>query len=234
MPAEVPSSHRWLARYKSEVVILGFFAAMAIGGPWFAGHLEYVGGTKNSHGDGFLVLMAVYGLLLLAGAGFTVHAIIQLILPPYTCRHILLRLAFVTAPALILVGGFIANFRIGAPSSPFLRGFERWVVREVDIDAIQQWLATEGRKYAGQSVRSRDELPDFLVRFKPAYIRFRDLPAGTGLCVEFEWGGPPGHWALIVGPPDMPMPEGDPPDLGPSEVEIRHPIRPGVYIRDRG
>ena len=233
MPAEDPPSRRWPRQYKAEAVLLGLFAVVAIGGLLCAEYLEFLGGTKNSHGDGFRILMLVGPLAAFWGLAFTIWAVIRIPRSPRTFRHILLRIAFVAAPSVILVGGFISLKTITGPS-PFLRGFERWVLREVDIGAIQQWLATEGPKYAGKGARSRDELPDFLVRFKPSYIRFRDVPSVGGPCVEFEWGGPPGRWALIVGPPDMPMPEEDPPDLGPSEVEIRRPIKPGVYIRERG
>jgi len=231
MPAENPPRHRWYHAYKLEAVLLGLFAVLAIGGPLCIRYVDFLDGTKNSTGDSFLVFVGVFFLLALTSLVFIASAIVRFFRPPRTLRHILLRIAFLIAPPALLVGGLLAT----TPTAPaFLRGFERWVLREVDTDAVQQWLVTEGPKYVGKVVRSRDELPDSLTRFKTANIRFRDVPSGGGPCVELQWGGPPRHWGLVVGPPDMPMAGKDPPDLGSSEVEVRRPIKPGVYVFERG
>jgi hypothetical protein len=57
MPTEDLSSRRWLLRYTVETAFLVLLAAAAIGGAFYVRHAEYVGGTKNSSGDGFLPAM---------------------------------------------------------------------------------------------------------------------------------------------------------------------------------
>ena len=124
----------------------------------------------------------------------------------------------------------------GPLAATFLRGFEQWVLREVDTDAIQQWLAGEGRNYAGRQYNGDfpEELPDFLVRFKPKLVRFSNPASEGGLHIEFGCGGGLSYWGLIVGLPDMPTPKEGDIDLSESETEFRRPIKPGVYIFDRG
>jgi hypothetical protein len=111
-------------------------------------------------------------------------------------------------------------------SGPFLRGFEQWVLREVDTDTIQQSAAAEGHRYTFGEYRPEelfpDELPDFLVPLERTVIRFPDPASEGGLRVELLMGGLH-DWELVVGPADMPMPK---------ETSFRRPIKPGVYIID--
>jgi len=234
MPTEDRLSRRWFLHHKTETAFLVFLAT-AIAGAFCVRHIEYVGGERNSCGDGFLPSIALSGLLVPVSLGFIIWAIIQLFLPPHTLNRIFSRAAFLIAPPVILVAGFLISTPL---ATPFLRGFEKWVLREVDTDAIQRWLATEGRDYAGKQYESREgfpkELPDFLVRFRPRYITFRNSTSEGGLCVEFEWGGGFAHWGLTVGLPDMSTPEEGSIDLGGSETEFRRPIKPGVYVFERG
>jgi hypothetical protein len=235
MPAEDLSCHRWYHRYKVEAVLLGLFAVLAIGGPLCAGYAEFLGGTKNSDGDGFGVFVGVYFLLVLTSLVFIASAIVRFFRSPRTLRHILLQIVFLIAPPAFLVGGFLAT---PPGASAFLRGFERWVLQEVDTDAIQKWLATEGRDFAGRQYDIRhgfpEELPDFLVRFKPKFISFRNYISEGGPCVEFGWGGGLASWGLIVGLPAMPTPKEGAINLTESETEFRHPVKPGVYVVERG
>jgi len=182
-----------------------------------------------------LVSIGIYLLLLGASLAFIIWAIIQFFRPPHTLTRILLQIVFLIAPPVVLVGGFM----IGTPLAVhFLRGFEQWVLREVDADAIQQWLATEGHSYANRQYNIREgfpkELPDFLVRFKPKFISFRNSMSEGGPCVEFGWGGGLASWGLIIGSPDMPMPKEGAINLTESETEFRRPVKPGVYVVDRG
>ena len=78
-----------------------------------------------------------------------------------------------------------------------------------------------------------EEVPDFLVSFNPVHIWFRGSAPEGGPRIVFGWGGPLAHWGLVVGLPDMPMPEENPIHDG-SETEFRRPIKPGVYVFDRG
>lgn len=225
MPVENRSSVRWFRRYKEELIFLILLAGAAGGGAFYARHAEYVGGTENLPGRGFIAFVQIYGVLALTGLGFIIWQCVQLFRTPCSGR-----VAFLIVPPIILVGGFM----IIPPLAPaFLRGFEQWVLREVDTDAIQQWLAAEGHKYVGWNLGSGhgfpEDFPDFLVRFKPSYISFHDSVPEGGLRVEFGWAGGWQAWRLVVGLPDMPMPK-----EGLSGDEYRRPIKPGVYIVEEG
>lgn len=218
MPANDPSSRRWFLRYKVEVAFLGLLAAAAIGGAFYIRHVEYVGGTKNVGIEGTFAFIRIYGVLGLASLGFIMWQFIQIFRPPCVGRG-----AFLIAPPIILVAGFMVMRPL---TTPFLDGFERWVLREVDTDAIQQWLPAEGRKYSFVKCNSTvfpKDLPDFLVRSNPTMIWFPNPAEEDGLCVILGWGGTLRGWYVVVGLPDMPMPK---------ETGYRRPIKPGVYIAE--
>jgi len=223
MPAEGPSFRRWFLRYKVEVAFLGLLAAAAIGGAFYIRHAEYVGGMNRLGAKGEAAFMEIFGVLVLASLGFIIWTIIQLFHSPRTGKHALLQVAFLIVPPIILVGGFMITVPL---SPPFLRGFEQGVLREVDTDAIQQWVATEGHKYTFMKCRPEevfpDELPGFLVPFKRTVIWFPAPASEGGLRVEFLMGGLH-SWELVVGLPGMPMPK---------ETGFSRHIKPGVYIVD--
>jgi hypothetical protein len=219
MPADDPSPHSWLRRFKVEVAFLGLLAAAAIGGAFYIRHVEYVGGTKNVGTEGIFAFMTIYGVLGLASLGFIMWQFIQLFRRPRVGRG-----AFLIAPPIILVAGFMVMRPL---TTPFLDGFEQWVLRDVDTDAIQQWVATEGHKYTFQKymgvVGPAEKLPDVIVRLKPTMIWFPDPASEGGLCVILGWGGALRGWHVVVGLSDMPMPK---------ETGCRRSIKPGVYIAE--
>ncbi len=233
MPTETPSSRSWFHHYKVEVAFLCFFVAAAVGGAFYVDHVEYLGGTKNVGYQGFIAAMQTFGVLSLIGLAFMIWTLVRFLRSPGGGKRTPAHLAFLTVSALILVAHFMVT---GPLAATFLRGFEQWVLREVDTDAIQQWLATDGRNYAGRQYNGNlpEDLPDFLVRFKPRYVRFSDLASESGLHIEFGCGGGVSLWGFVVGLPDMPTPKEGAIDVSRSTVEFRRPIKPGVYVFDRG
>ncbi len=226
MPAEDPSSRRWFLRYKAEAVFLGLLAAAVIGGAFYIRHAEYVGGTENLGFKGFVAFMQIYGVLALTNLGYILWTIIQLFRALYTGRRALPYVAFLIAPPIILVAGWMITVPL---SRPFLRGFERWVLREVDIDAIQQWVATEGHKYSfmggSTELALGGQVPDSFAPFRDKHIWFPDPASEGGVRVNLRMGNTARDWGLVAGLPDMPMPK-----EGLSEGVFRRPIKPGVYI----
>lgn len=235
------SSRRWRKAYMAETILLLLLAATAFGGRLRLVHIEYIGGLNNSFGDEIWAAFSFYGVLAIISVILVICAVIQLFLSPRTYGHVLLRFGFLVIIPVILVGSIL----VPPPrkSNAFERGYEQWILKEVDIDAIQQWLAAEGHKYKGHNSIDREndtrgdfpeELPGFFTEFKPKYTLFYDSTSQGGPCVEFEWGGPLAHWGFIIGLPAMPMPEKGFINLTPTLFEYRHPIKPGVYIFERG
>jgi len=219
-----------------ETILLLVLAAAPFAGHFWLLHVEYVGGLNNSAGDSVWAAFSFYAILAHVCIILAICAIVQLFLSPRTYRHVLLRFGFLIAIPAIFAGSFIVAVPRG--SNAFERGYEQWILKEVDIDAVQRWLATEGPKYAGKGYYTHGNFPEdwpaFLTEFKPPYISFPDSASRGGPYVEFEWGGPLLHWGFIIGLPTMPMPEKGAINLTPTLFEYRCPIKPGVYIFERG
>jgi hypothetical protein len=222
--------------YKHHLAVMGVFVAVALGGACLAYAATYVGGLFNNLLVGFAVAVVFMSLLALLTLFFVVHGFFLLFKRPRSLRHAARRLPLVMMPLL----AFVAAFLICTPLSPiFLRGLKVWTLRNVDIEAVQQWLATDGPAIAERDADQwyrhdfPDDYPKCLVEFKPQYIWFNRTPDGQ-LTVEFEWGGGLGHWGVIVGPRTMPTPKAGCVETGGSEVEFRRPVRPGVYVISRG
>ncbi len=222
---------------RRDLIRLGVFALVGLGGACLLYWAEYAGGCANNPAGGFAGCLLFFPVLGFAALVFLVHGLFRLFNRPCNPKHLALRLLFVALPVSIPIIAFCTC----TPSSPvFLRGFRAWTLRHVDIQAVQQWLATEGpafaERQAGQSYRYDfpADYPKCLVDFKPKFIWFNRTPEGE-LTVEFGWGGGLSAWGLIVGPPTMKTPEAGmvrPKDS--SEVEFRRPVRPGAYVVDRG
>jgi len=134
---------------------------------------------------------------------------------------------------LIFVFSWALPMTVWHPGSGFLKGYEKWVERNVDVDGIQTWLLSEEtEKYLGQrfSIGSLDPLPQLVTHFEPKHIAFYGDDYEKGRCVVFEWGGALAHWGFVVGLPAMKAKQKGRFHKGSSEVESRHPIKPGVYV----
>ncbi|MHC4396501.1 MAG: hypothetical protein ACYS1A_12680 [Planctomycetota bacterium] len=126
----------------------------------------------------------------------------------------------------------------------FLKGFEKWVDTQVDMKSIQLWIQVadeglwESRHCYGPSYpteeRIPEEFPDFLKDFEPQYLWLERSELDGSRRTRFEWGGPMFHWSLVIGDPNMKMPEQEVEWFSDYDVEFRRILQPGVYIFSRG
>jgi hypothetical protein len=119
-----------------------------------------------------------------------------------------------------------------------LRGYEKWVEKKIDIEAIRQWLIALPPEYSGQYYfDAKDfpkELPLAITNLDPYHMNLSEFKNGQRQ-VEFEWGRALGHWGIRIGLEGMETPkEEECIKFSESEWEYRRPIQPGVYIFDRG
>jgi len=122
-----------------------------------------------------------------------------------------------------------AGFR-SSPFDMYVRGFTRYVHKEADVEAIRSWLnALDPSDYTDndgtiiEKLFTRAELPPCVAHLRPKWATIRPDDAWR-LTVQVLWGGGMiGHWGIVVGPKDMPMPPSDPHDL-------QLPLAPGSYI----
>jgi hypothetical protein len=219
--------------YVPDIVLTAVVVALAAGGSYFPDWAEYTGGLRGvGVGCGFLLVLGMRPLIVLVSL---VVAVRWFLAKRHTPSHKLLRLTF---PAICLAA-ILIPIRVSEPAAAaYLRGFERRMLEEVDIDAVQQWLIANGLEYAGREYFSDfpAELPGCLTEFHPWVIRFGDVASEHGITVEFRWLAPHGeNFGLIVGPPTMKTPEEGMirlPDSGFNE--FRCPIKLGVYVFARG
>jgi len=143
------------------------------------------------------------------------------------------RMTTASLAVLFFVGSWVLPMIFLPPVAVFLKGYEEWVCRNVDIDAIQTWLLSkEAHGYFGQtySIGSLDPLPGLVTDFDPKHIAFHGDEHGKGRCVVFEWGGALARWGFVVGLPTMKTKLKGRIQSDKSCVEHRRPLKPGIYV----
>jgi hypothetical protein len=202
--------------------------------------IHYTAGLKGNPFyamKGILVVLFLLGMLLVTAVMVVVNLIRTAIHSHQKKKMEWGRLAFSVFP--VLLGLFLyfgAHKEAGAVN--FLRGYEKWVQKEVDITAIQEWLVGldtgYSEKYYFDAEEFPEELPVFITKLEPQHMDFSKFDKDTR-CVEFEWGSALGHWGIRIGLAAMETPKGEECiKIEESEWEYRRPIQPGVYIFDRG
>lgn len=140
---------------------------------------------------------------------------------------------------LIFAASWILSATVSPPEAVFLlMGNEKWVRRNVDVDAIQTWLLSKEvdphLEKCYDFANPPDDLPHFVTDFGPKYIVFSGYRSEEERSVTFEWGGGLEHWGFVVGLPTMKAKQKGRIQHGGHVVEYRRPIKPGVYVYDGG
>jgi hypothetical protein len=118
-----------------------------------------------------------------------------------------------------------------------LRGFEKWVTKNVDVDAVQTWiLSPEADKYLGHRYE-RDKipsnLPDFIKNVNPEWIYIYASENGT--CIKLTWkNGTSEYKGIVVGSPAMKTKQEGLIKHSSYDFEFRRPIKSGVFIFGEG
>ena len=203
----------------------------------------YIGGQVNFP----ITLIMLFFLLSPIGLGIVGLSAVLLILT-YRKRTWSHKARVACAVPSVLVIGILVGFlfTIFEPEVvTFLRGFERWADRNVNTGAIQEWLVAAPESYWGDPCEpdgrfytSRDELPKGLpqcfTEFEQQYIAFERSELDGSRTIRFTWGGGMFHWSLVVGDPNMKMPELTEEWYDDYDVEFRRILGPGVYVCSRG
>lgn len=224
------------ARHTFVVVLLAILAALwLIWGP--VGPVLYVGGLFNSTSVWLFVSLAVLLLVL--------PAIVSVPVLPVLLAYTLItwrrqspraRLSLLLGTAAI--GGLVVPIIVGftgltaSPFDMYVWGFARHVKMHTDIVAIQNWLDTLNPKEFTDSYGSVEkcfaiaEQPLCIARLHPKSATVQPDDSGH-LAIKLLWGGGfIGHWGIVVGRKDMPLP---PSDISKSGVQY-FPLAPGAYI----
>ena len=147
------------------LAVLAFLVGAAISN---RGVLEYVGGQLNSPLGLFFFFMAFPW-----GIGAFVLACLVLILRFRRRNRAGKFLTACTIPAWLILGisagSFCPSIFCEPGAATFLRGFEKWVAKNVDVAAVQKWISENEERWPlpdplkALSYGVRDEkLPSFL------------------------------------------------------------------------
>lgn len=218
--------------YKFDILILTLIPVISIIEKFHIGILSYRHGLNNLFSISPMFLIFVYEPLKVA---VVLLAILRFV---YVKHFKKLNKYFNTAilSILIYVGSLILPFIcLGPGAVSFLKGYEKWVSKNVDAKAIQTWLLSgEADKYIGNTYKD-DDFPDFITDFKPILIHFREEGYERRKCIEFETGLGLDIWGIVVTSPTTTIKQkGTVKDAVTSYEEYRRPIIPGVYVFDGG
>jgi hypothetical protein len=150
-------------------------------------------------------------------------------------------------PTAFIIGaavGYCAPFFIESPTVTFLRGFDDWVFRNIKTEEIQKLIGDNSdywpRPEDEQVVffDSEEEVPEDLPRcfggFERQYLYLKYSEPDNSKVVEFRWGGVMWHWGVVIGEPNMVMPEAGFEVINEGFVVYRKIIKPGIYVYSDG
>jgi hypothetical protein len=105
-------------------------------------------------------------------------------------------------------------------------------LKSADFTELRNWAQSaqfsEGKNYLQVFDKN---IPVAAAKFRPFEVWVHDLDNKKGRIVSLIWCGGMSHVELIVGPPDMPIPE---PVLRPNHLEVHKTVSPGAYISISG
>jgi hypothetical protein len=102
-------------------------------------------------------------------------------------------------------------------------------LKSADCTELRNWAQSvqypEGESYLRVSGKN---IPVAAAKFRPLRVWVHDLDNQKGRTVSIVWcTGMAGYVGLIVGPPDMPVPQ---PNMRPDHVEVYKTVSPGAYV----
>lgn len=227
--------------YKAEIILIVLMSLIFVVPKIIFYNLYYKSGLYNDRSNIFWAGMCIMSLtipFIILVIVSLVHFVRLIIKSCKAKKALWLKSALSLISFLIPLVVFV-HLRYFAETGAeyFLQGYEKWVQKDVDIPAIQNWLKSldstcSSRMYCSNEADFSKNLPEFITRFNPPYVRFSDFEK-EGRGIEFEWGGPFGHWGLCLGPADMEMPAEGLIEINQNKYETRRIIQPGVYIFTR-
>jgi hypothetical protein len=215
-----------------RVISMILLALWLICGP--LGPILYLGGRFNS-----MLVWTLSSLMLLLMLPALILFLVLLVYTPVVWRRRTSRERRSLILRIVLTGGLVVPIVVGftgltaSPFDLYVRGFARYVKVHADIVAIQDWLNTLNRNeyiLGDHGIAEKQfvgsEQPSCIAHLHSKWATVRPDDSGH-LTVKLLWGGGLiGHWGIVVGHRDMPIPPSDASRFG----EQRFPLAPGAYI----
>lgn len=220
--------------YKLDIFIIITIVALSITELIHIDILSYRGGLRNFPSWGFMLIFLYEPLKI----SVVLLAFIRVFLHLKPDKELKKYIITALLSVLIFIGSWILSFTCHPPGAVFfLKGYEKWVYKNVDVNAIQTWLLSgEADKYMGEqySPNYPDDFPDFMTNFNPKITIFHGEESEKGKGIEFQTGLGLAYWGIVVGSPATKTKQEGVIKHSESDYEYRRSIQPGVYIFDRG
>lgn len=222
--------------YKFDIIIIIAILAVSITEIVHIDMILYNAGLVNGHTSKVISFGLLYELLKIAIVLFAVTRIFFHLRPNKRNKKYAIT-ALVSS--LIYIGFWIFFFSFHQPGPiHFLKGFEKWVAKNVDVDAVQTWiLSEEADKYLRDKPNAyiKDtfpiDLPDFITNFGPEYIAFYEDDSENGRCIKFTWlHGISEYKGIVIGSPATKTKQEKLIKHSNYDFEYRRSIKPGVYV----
>jgi hypothetical protein len=222
-----------LKKYKYDILICSLIVFISIIEGIHAYYDAYLGGLRNSPSFTILLIFSYESLKIV----IVLFAIVRIFSGINNIQKLKRYIITAILTILIFIGVWVVSFKIDMPNVyPFLNGYEKWVQKNVEIDKIQEWLASgEADKYIPSYYLDNfpKDLPDFMENFERQHILFNDKETERGKSIEFMWGSALGHWGIVIGMPTINNIQENKVTIHSAEKECRLQIQPGVFIFDR-
>jgi hypothetical protein len=207
--------------YKRHIVVVAVFMMVGTVGTCIICQQNYAWGLRHDYGAAVGYRLGFWAYPSVVAIGLTLYGLVRTFLRPRTGKHATVKLVLAGAPLLFPLGVPIVLDQWG--SRNFFLGFQQWAMKDVDVEAIQRWLASDGRQLAERVGTGAvwfpegDDYPSCVVGLKPEIISLERTQKGE-LIADLFWGKPflPHH--LIVGPPTMEL------------AGAIRPVKPGVCV----
>jgi hypothetical protein len=225
--------------YKLDIIIIGAIIVVSIIETVHTDMIFYNAGLVN--GIGFKAVP--YGLLYeLLKIVIVIVAITRLSFHLKSGRRSKKYSITALASVLIFIGSWIFTFAFDQPGSVYhLRGFKKWVAKNVDVDAVQTWGMSQGAEKYFKNKPSMyfkadfpEVLPDFIRNFGPDVIIFRAGESDEAKQIVIEWSALDTSWGIVVGSPAMKTKQEGMIRHPKYQYEFRYPVMPGIFVFTEG
>ena len=225
--------------YKLDMIIIGAILAVSIAACVHINLIVYNAGLVN--GIGFKAIP--YGLLYeLLKIVIVIFAITRLSFHLKTGKRSKKYAVTALMSVLIFIGSWIFPFAFGQPGSVHrLRGFKKWIVKNVDVDAVQTWIVSQEAEQYFKDKPSAfinedlpKGLPDFITNVNPEYITFRTGKSDEEKYIVIGWSALDMSWGIVLGSPTMKTKQEGKIRHSKYQYEFRYSVKPGIFVFTEG
>ena len=216
--------------YKFDVIILTTILVISIIESVHTDIIFYNAGLVNGHTSKAVSYSLLYELLKIVIVIFAVTRIFFHLKPEKRSKKyaITALMSF-----LIFIGYWISLPMFHQPGAVhFLRGFEKWVAKNVDVDAIQTWIMSQdagkylGHRYVQGNFPS--DLPDFITNPNPFWIDIYESEIGRYVGLLWPHGFVE-YNGVVIGSSIMKIKQEELIKHSNTDFEYRRSSKPRVY-----